>query len=98
VLLPPVFPGRLATRASIDALVLPRITANPSAQIRPASRAEALFALAPTSILLRPGSGAGTLEKLARLAERVPCYGLDLGHDLSGVPDLVAELLHRNSH
>jgi hypothetical protein len=98
VLLSQVFPRQLSSYAPIRALVLPRVTGNPSAQIRPASRAEALFALAPSSILLRPSSGALTLDKLAHLAEQAPCYWLDLGHDLSEAPDLVTELLHRNSH
>jgi hypothetical protein len=98
VLLSHVFPQQLSCRAPIGALVLPRITGNSSGHIRPASKAEALFALAPSSILLRPSSGAATLNKLARLAERVPSYWLELGSDLSGVPDRVEELLDRHSH
>jgi hypothetical protein len=98
VLLSRMFPRQLSAVASIRALVLPRITSNPSVQIRPASKAEALFALAPSSILLRPGSGPATLNKLARLAEGIPCYWLDLGEDLTEIPNRIIELLHRNSN
>ena len=85
-LLSQVLPRQLCRVAPIHALVLPRITANPSTRIRPASKAEALFALAPSSILLRPSSGASTLNKLGRLAEQVPCYWLELGQDLNEIP------------
>jgi hypothetical protein len=93
VLLSQVSPRRLSSCVPIRALVLPRVTGNPSAQIRPASGAEALFALAPSSILLRPSSGAVTLDKLARLAEQVPCHWLELGQDLKEIPPRVEELI-----
>jgi hypothetical protein len=87
------FPRQLADCAPIRALVLPRIKADASVQIRSASKGEALFALAPSSILLRPNSGAATLNKLGRLAEQVPCYWLDLGPDLNEIPSRVAEVI-----
>jgi len=93
VLLSRTFPRKLSTVASIRVLVLPRITSNPSVQIRPASKAEALLAVAPSSILLRPSSGAGTLNKLARLAKQVPCHWLELGRDLNEIPPRVEELI-----
>jgi hypothetical protein len=92
-----VFPDQLARLAPIHALMLPCVTGNSSTRIRPASKIDALFALAPSSILLLPSSGAGTLDKLARLAGQVPCYWLDLGCDLSEIPDRVQEPLERHS-
>ena len=92
-LLSQVFPQQLSRVAPIRALVLPRIAANPSARIRPASKAEALFALAPSSILLRPSSGAATLNKLGRLAEHVPCYWLELAQDLNEIPPRLEEII-----
>jgi hypothetical protein len=91
-LLSQALPRQLCRAAPIRALVLPRITTGP-ARLRPASKAEALFALAPSSILFRPNAGAATLNKLGRLAEQVPCYWLDLGKDLTEIPALVAEVI-----
>jgi hypothetical protein len=88
-----VFCGSLVSAARIGALMLPRVTANSSARILPASKGDALFAVAPSSILLRPTSGAATLNKLACLAEKVPCYWLELGRDLDQVPNRVEELI-----
>jgi hypothetical protein len=93
VLLSQIFPERLLSRAPIRALVLPRITASPAVRVRPASRAEALFALAPSSILLRPNSGAATLEKLTRLVDAVPCWWLELDGDLAAIAGRVDEVL-----
>ncbi len=98
VLLSRTCPRQLAAVASIRALVLPRITSNPSVQIRPASKAEALLAMAPSSIILRPSSGAVTLNKLARLAEQVPRYWLELGRDLTEISHRVEDLLSHHSN
>jgi hypothetical protein len=92
VLLSEVFPRQLCRTATVYALVLPRIVADSSSRIRPASKAEALFALAPSSILLRPNSGAATLHKLGHLAEQVPCYWLELAQDLNEIPPRVEGL------
>jgi hypothetical protein len=93
IVLSQLFQRRLLSHTPIRALMLPRITAASSAHIRPARRAEALFALAPSSILLRPGSGAGTLAKLGRLAEQVPCFWLELGQDLREIPRRIDEVI-----
>jgi hypothetical protein len=74
-------------------LALPRVNGVSSPRLRRASRAEALFALAPKSLILLPSSGAKSLENLVRLAERVPCFWLELGQDMSEVPDRVEELI-----
>jgi hypothetical protein len=93
ILLSQLFPGRLLSHTPIRALMLPRVTDTPSAHTRRARRGEALFALAPSSILLRPGTGAGTLAKLGRLAEQVPCYWLELGQDLREISRRIDEVI-----
>jgi hypothetical protein len=93
VFLSDVFPDRLDTVAPIRALALPRVNGVSSPRLRRASRAEALFALAPKSLILLPSSGVKGLENLVRLAERVPCFWLELGQDMSEVPDRVEELI-----
>jgi hypothetical protein len=93
LLLAEVFPDRLFAHAPIRALVLPRITAGSSVSVRPASKAEALFALAPSSILLRPGAGTAAFEKLARLVDSVPCWQLELGGDVAAIAGAMDEIL-----
>ena len=92
-LLSEVFPRQLCRTATVYALLLPRIVADSVTQIRPATKAEALFALAPSSILLRPNSGAATLNKLGRLAEQVPCYWLELSEEFQEIPLQIAQII-----
>ncbi len=94
VFLSDVFPHQLATSVPIRAVALPRVTGASSPRVRRASRAEALFALAPKSLILLPSSGAKGWENLVRLAERVPSFWLELGENMSEVPDRIEELIN----
>lgn len=93
--MPGVVPGmRTASTARLHALALPRIVNRPAARPRRASRAEALFVLAPSTVLqLHPRSGRRELERLAELTERAPAFWLELGTDLRRVPEHIDEIL-----
>jgi hypothetical protein len=54
--------------------------------LRAASPAEGLKALAPSTVLFFPGSGAEQLTWLARLATTLECHVLELGADLDDIP------------
>jgi hypothetical protein len=96
VLLARVFPARLGSSAPLCALALPRIVGRTAAACRPASKAEALRILAPSSIFtMRPRGGREGLERIARLVERLPAYWLDIGDDLSEIPRRIDEILAR---
>jgi hypothetical protein len=84
---------RLRRSAPVTAIVLPRVTGGPTFRLRPASGAEALHALAPTSILRLPQRSRAALGTLSDLVRRVPCYRLELGDDISGVPAAIEELI-----
>ena len=92
-LLSQLCPSQLARVAPIQLLILPRVTNGASARIRPASKGEALFALAPKSLILLPSSRARALDKLTKLTEQVPGYWLELGQDLNQIPNRIEELL-----
>lgn len=96
VLLSQVFPSRLERVTTISAVALARIVDNRHSQIRPASKGEALLALAPSSLLVgRISSGVHGFSKLVQLVEHVPCYWLELGRDLNEIPYRVEELLSK---
>jgi hypothetical protein len=79
--------------SQISALVLPRVRHLAEAQLRPASKGEALMALAPSSLLVGDRSrGRESFDKQAKLVEQVPCYRLDLG-GVDEVPRLLDSLL-----
>ena len=84
----------LAAETKVGALALPRVTGAEETTWAPASRAEALRRLAPSSILQLPFISPGpALARMAELAQAVPVYRLELGTDLDRIPRRVAELL-----
>jgi len=95
ILLSQVFPEQLKRAVPIRALILPRVADTPVPHMRAASKGEALLALGPSSLLQIPNKGLGVqgLDKLAQLVERVPCYRLELGRDLSPIPSLVKDVI-----
>jgi hypothetical protein len=87
------FPGRLPPMARIRLLVLPRIVKHGPLGARPATKAEALLALGPSSLVKRAVPARGALRGLARLVERVPSYWLDVDPQLDAIPRRVGALL-----
>ncbi len=88
-----LFPERMEQRISIGVVALPRVVGADETTFRPASKAEALLALGPSSIMILPGGNVRSLEKLAQLVERVPCFWLELGRDVDQIPDTVRRMV-----
>jgi hypothetical protein len=89
-----ILPERLARTAPIRLVALPRVAHAPATRARPASRTEALLAMAPTSMFeLTPRVGAPGFERLATLVAQVPTYWLELGEELPGIPACIDDLL-----
>lgn len=93
VLLPALYPGGFLPAAPIAAIALPRVADIRSTRARRCGAAEALRALAPSTILMIPGRGAAGLAALARLVAAVPAYRLELGRDLDSIAPAVRGLL-----
>jgi hypothetical protein len=85
--------GRLERKVTIGAVVLPRVIDAVDTTFRRAPAAEALLALAPSSILFVPGAGPRLINHLGGLVERVPAYRLELGWDVRQIAGRVDELL-----
>lgn len=84
---------RLRREASIRALAVLRIVDDPEPRLRPATRAEALLALAPSSLVKRAVPGRASLRRLATLVARVRSYRVELGPDLQLIPRAVERVL-----
>jgi hypothetical protein len=91
--LPRLFPNRLLSAAPVRVLLLPRVVDAEKSSIQPASRAQALMAIAPETLRKRLNAGLEGLEQLARLVERVPSFWLGLGRDVRSIPVAVEEAL-----
>jgi hypothetical protein len=87
------FPGQLPLRVPVRLLVLPRVVGAGPLTVRPATGAEALLALGPSSLLKRAVPARDALRRLAALVARVPSYWLDVDPRLDGIPRRVDALL-----
>ncbi len=91
-----IFPTRMQRVCEIRAVVLLRRPrgSRQHPEVSPASKAEALLALAPSSLLVGALSpGVSGFEALARLVESVPGYWLEPGSDVERIPEEVGRLI-----
>jgi len=86
-------PSKVATRLPVRAILLPRVTGLPETRWKRVSVAMALAALAPSTIFQLPRAGNEALKFLAAFARPLPCFSLEVGTDLSGIPQVIEELL-----
>jgi len=87
------YPQSVASSVAVRAILFPEITNQSGTKLRCISPAQCLVQLAPSSIFNLPGAGAEDFRNLARFVKGVPSYVLELGADLSAVPDLIMGLL-----
>lgn len=90
-------PQCIRPQARLRLILVPRFSDADRTTSRPASPADALRALAPSTIFQQPGAGASSLHFLGRLVRRVPCRFLDLGADRDSTVAVIAELLSKNA-
>jgi hypothetical protein len=85
-----LYPGRLGATAPLRAIVVPRLGSQ--VRVSSATPGTVLRAMAPSTIFGLFGATSRTLSLLARLAEDIPGYVLELGADAGEVADAVATL------
>ena len=86
-------PANLGREAKIVGIAIPRLGGQTKTSWRPATAPEAVFALAPSTILEGNGAGTTSLPLLAELARAVPAFKLELGTDMQGVAGALDELI-----
>jgi len=89
-------PGALRHTMRLAAIVLPRVAAATGAPVR-ITPAEALMAIAPTTLLQLPGSGPADLSAMAELSRGLPAYRLDVGPEPDEVVAAVRAVLECHS-
>lgn len=85
-------PRLMRRSVPISMILLPRVTPG-RLTIRPATAAQALLALAPSTILQQADESAMGLALMSRLVRQVPAYVLDLGSDIAAVAPAIGHLL-----
>lgn len=87
------FPGKISAGFPIRAILLPRVTGILETRLKKVSSSLGLLALAPSTIFQLPGAGHQAFEILSKVAKQMPSYILEVGTDLSGIPDAISNLL-----
>ena len=88
-----LYPEQIKRTARVCALVLPRLAGGKETHLEPASRTQALTYLARTSLMSPFGIGRRRFERITQLLGSIPCYWLELGHDLATIPPVIDELI-----
>jgi hypothetical protein len=85
---------RLVQRSvAISMVLLPQVTPGRRVQLRPASSAQALRALAPSTLLQHADESATGLALMSRLVQQVPAYILEPGSDIASVGPAIRRVL-----
>ena len=87
------FPARVISSFPIRAIFLPQVTGASETQLRPATAADAVLALAPTTVAQLEGHSRETFEKIVALSGSVPSYWLDVGTDLPQIARVIVNHL-----
>ena len=88
------FPQQTTAGFPLAAVLVPAVRPERrEPEIVPASRAAAFAALGPSTMFQLHTAGAAELATLSSLVARVPCYTLEVGRDLSAIPETISELL-----
>ncbi len=77
----------------LRALCVLKVAHQPKTELINISPQEALSALAVSTMWQLVGSKADTYSFLNQLAMTLPCYRLQLGHDIANIPNIIKELL-----
>jgi len=91
------FPKLLIPKCRLRAVLLPRVAVDRELSLEPASRREALLALAPITTTLLPDSGPEVIQNLGVLVRSLPAYRLYLGPDIAKVPHFLRQTIQRLS-
>jgi hypothetical protein len=90
---PRAFPEAPIAGFALRAIVMPRVTERRVARALESTKAAALSALAPSTILQRRPPQPEALGQLARLVEGIPAYVLEVGSDATTIPDAILEVV-----
>ncbi|GAB5561864.1 MAG: hypothetical protein SynsKO_35110 [Synoicihabitans sp.] len=87
------FPDQVSPRLRIGAIVLPRVAHLEQCAVTPASFADALKALAPSTLFQLRATDSRSFRAMAALTRKVPCRHLELGRDFAEIPHCLRSIL-----
>lgn len=92
----PTWKERLVAHFPLRAIFIPRIAQE--TKLIPCSAAEALIALAPSTMFQLPRASKRAFETMANLTRSIPAYYLNLGPNIPEVSETIAEFVNDQCH
>jgi hypothetical protein len=86
-------PATIERELPLRAILVPRVGTGGDHRVSAIRSAQALTALAPSTIVQLTGSGGPHLLVMRQLCQSLPTYALDLGPDLTSIPAVIASVL-----
>jgi len=96
VFLSSLFPKQMIRSSILKAILIPVIKHSKKTIITPASKLEAIFAIAPTSIGQLPLVHTSKLNRIREIVMNKPCYFLEMSEDREEVAATIREFLKTN--
>lgn len=87
------FPDRIVKKLRPLAVLVPRVTHEHETRAVPVSRARALSALAPSTLLQLASTREESMRMMADLVRALPAYELQLGLEIEAIPGVVRGLI-----
>jgi hypothetical protein len=89
--------GTMPRALRVAALIAPTLSDQPRPQLKPITSAEAMRALAPSTVLQARSGAPGLLAAMGRIVREAPGYSLRLGPDPSANAAEVARVVDRHA-
>jgi coenzyme PQQ synthesis protein D (PqqD) len=87
------WPTQMSAGFPLRAVLVPRITRERDTRLGECTEAQALLALAASSVAQLPMAGVDDLDRMGAIVEQLPRYTLYLGTDIAQVPGVIQSLL-----
>jgi len=87
------FPEKTSNGFPLKAIFIPQISGLKHTELRQVSPAKAYLALVPSTIYQLPGVEQKAFQIMGEMIKKLPCYVLEIGTDLSLIPDTILNFL-----
>jgi hypothetical protein len=86
-------PQQVVHQLPIRAILLANVAGTAATTFSPVSRMAVLRDFTTSTLVYQPGAAQAEVQMMAELVRRVPCYQIDLGSDLAGIPQAIEKLI-----
>jgi len=87
------FRKKISNGILLKAIMLPHISGKKDSIIKKTKASSALISLAPSTIFQLPGNDNATFKYLSRFVQKLPAYILEIGTDVSQIPDIIVKTI-----